>query len=298
MTRELWLKALTLSKKAQDNNEKLSRDKLCSLLNISDRIAGNVIWALNNRRIINCECEDLESGTQEIELSFGDLHVPFHDELCLDVILSEARRIKPTIITLMGDMLDFYQISTFTKNPTRSKRLFEEIKQLRGILRQIRAEYPNARIIYYQGNHEHRLERYICDKAPQLAELVETLLTDQLELNKLNIEYLTKPFRIGKLWHLHGHEKPAGVNNPEYILNVWIQYVFDHFIIFHYHRTQERTFKRIDGSVWTAHSVGYSAGDLDYSPMNKWNQGFAVIKYDASGNFRVENKKIVNGIIY
>lgn len=296
--RVLWTKALVLGRTAEKQGKEISRTDMQSLLKVGGRTASHLAWALKYRSVLNCQSEELETGASEIELSLGDLHVPYYDPACLDVILEYAETLKPTIITLMGDMLDFYRISNFNKNPLRSKRIADEIKQLRTILYDIRNRFPNARIIYYEGNHEARLERYICSNANELVELVDTLLQDKLELEKLKIEYINRPFRIGKLWHLHGHEKPAGINNPEYILNTWIQYIFDHFIIFHYHRTQDKVFKRIDGDVWTAHAIGYVAGDMDYAIINKWNQGFAVIEYEENGNFRVHNKKVLNGVIY
>jgi len=158
--------------------------------------------------------------------------------------------------------------------------------------------FPDTKITFYRGNHEERIERYIYNKAPELSELVDTLLIDKLELNKLNIQYITEPYALGKLWHLHGHEKPSGSYNPEYILNVFNQYVGDHFVVFHYHRTQSKTFKRIGNRFWNTYAVGCLCGDLEYARLNKWQNGFGVCYYDDNGDFTFDNKTILNGIIY
>jgi len=295
---ELWRKSLSLWEKAQSINETITRDQLAEYLSISDRTAGNILFALRNRNLINCESKKIAVNDGVVELALGDLHIPFQDDAAVDACLSYADNLNPSIISIMGDMLDFYQISTFSKNPIRSKRLFEEIKQGKEFLTMLRERYPQARIIYYEGNHENRLSRYILQNAPQLAELLDGFLPDKLGLESLNIEYHTVPFAIGKLWHLHGHEKGAGSYNPEYITNVMMQYIYDHYMVWHYHRSQDKTFKRIADRYWQACSVGHLAGEMDYALMNKWQQGFAIVRYMADGEFSIDNKKIIRGVVY
>ncbi len=296
--REIWQKALILDTKLRQDGEMLGRNRLMKYLNTSEKLAEHIAFILKNRDIINCSNIIYPTKAKDIELCFGDLHIPFQDRGALSVMFEYADLFHPNIVTIMGDLLDCYQISTFLKNPIRGKRLFEEIQEGKEFLYEVRDRYPEAKIILYRGNHEERIERYICDKAPQLAELVESLLPEKLELNKLNIEYITEPFVIGKLWHLHGSERTGGGYNPEHILNVLIQYVEDHFVTFHYHRSQSKTFKRIGNRYWNTNSVGYLATDLDYAKMNKWQQGFGIVEYEEDGSFTFHNKTILNGSIY
>lgn len=109
---------------------------------------------------------------------------------------------------------------------------------------------------------------------------------------------LIDPFSFGKLWILHGHEKPGGAYNPEYITNVIWQYVHDHFCVGHFHRGQEKVFKNISGDTFWACSIPYLAGKMDYAPLNKWNQGFVRVDYSNNGNFRGRMLKIIDGEIY
>lgn len=295
---DTWRLALQLNDKAKKNGESLSRNRLAKLLNVSDRIAGYIWFALQNRDIINCEAQSYDAKVGQIELAMGDLHFPFQDSAAISAMLDYAADEGVDTITINGDLLDFYQISSFSPNPVRGKRIFDEIKQARDWLAELRERFPLAEIIFKQGNHEFRLERYICDKAPQLAEMLDTLLVDKLEMTKLGIQYMTDPYRIGQLWHLHGHEKPGGSYNPEYITNVIMQYVYDHFIVFHYHRSQDKHFKRLGDRWLKGTAVGYLASSLDYAQMNKWNQGFAIIRYREDGEFEIENKSIIKGRIF
>ena len=295
--REIWQKACLVFAKSTQLGQPISRTQLSKLLGISDRMAGNILWSLRNRELIGTNAHQIDTNG-DVELAIGDLHIPFQDDIAIDACLRYADQHNPTIISIMGDMLDFYQISTFSKNPLRSKRLFQEIEQGKAFLTTLRERYPNARIIYYEGNHEARLTKYILDKAPQLAELLTGFLPDKLGLGALNIEYHSVPFRIGRLWHLHGHEKGAGSYNPEYITNVLMQYIYDHFITFHYHRSQEKLYKRLGDRYWKAASIGHLAGQMDYSIMNKWQQGFAIIRYQQDGEFSIDSRTIINGQVY
>jgi hypothetical protein len=294
----LWKKALSIWKRSELDGVTLGRESLAKLMNISDRQSGQLLFALKNRNVINCANESYSVESADIELAFGDVHIPFHDEAAIDIMLDEAERANVNIITINGDLLDFYQISTFTKNPKTGKSPFGEIEQASEWLSVLRSRFPDARIIFLQGNHEFRMEKYICDKAPAIADLVEGLLIDKLRLRELKIEYKTEPYRIGNLWHLHGHERPGGSYNPEYITNVMMGYIFDHYIVFHYHRTQDKVFRRLGDRWFKAAAVGYLAQTLDYAQTNKWNQGFAIIRYRENGDFTIDNKVIIRGEVY
>jgi len=72
----------------------------------------------------------------------------------------------------------------------------------------------------------------------------------------------------------------------------------DSYLVGHFHRRQMKTFKAIDGMVYWTAAVGYLAGPLDWAPLNRWDQGCAIIRYDQNGEFRAEVKTILNGQVY
>jgi len=295
ITRDIWTKALLLHEHSKRNNEKLSRVKLTEIMQISDRMAGDLIFAIENKHIIRFNPVDIECKDDR-EIVFNDVHIPFQDDLAVSAVLDFARDYKPTIITINGDLIDFYQVSKFSKDPSR-KKVYQEIKQAKEFLVNLRNEHPDAQIHFKEGNHEQRLTRFIMDSAKEIYELIENLIQEKLKLSELDIKYHIKPFRIGKLWHLHGHEKPGGSYNPEYITNVMWKYIHDHFIVAHYHRNQNKTFKKITGENFWGGAVGYLAGELDYAILNNWTQGFATIDYAKDGNFKAKIFDIWEGKI-
>lgn len=296
LTKSLWHRAVLLDKEFSRRGEKLSRKVLQDALMIPQALSQHVIFSLENQEIIRFEAESFNAGGQR-GILFADHHIPFGDKLCMETILSFADEFKPDFIIILGDLIDFYEISTFITDPAK-RDTNGEIKATKAFLEHLRSRYPDAEIYYKEGNHEYRLERFIIKNAAQIYSLISDLLTVKLNIEELKIKYITEPFRIGKLWFLHGHEKPAGSYNPEYICNVMWKYVHDHFIVGHFHRQQKKIFKDIGGQTYWTASVGYSAGALDYAPLNQWTQGFISIQFDDSGAFRAQQYDVLNGVIY
>jgi hypothetical protein len=299
LDRQTWTQTLRLSDEIRRRGENFTWRSIHEALEVTHSKARLLHSAVINKDIIRCEPEAIEVRAMDRELFICDIHIPFQDDSAVGAALSFADDFKPTRIVLGGDLFDFYKISRFVKNPTKPN-ISTEIGRGKVWLTMLRNRYPDAEIIMYEGNHEMHMDRYIMETAPQLFELTRGLLQGEsgLHLEALNIKYITEPFRIGKLWHLHGHEKPGGAYNPEYVCNVMWQYVHDHFLVAHFHRTQEKHFGRIDGKKFYTASVGYLVGVMEYARLNKWNQGFQTITYNADGTFKPSSYSIVNGEVY
>lgn len=137
---------------------------------------------------------------------FPDTHCPYHDERAWSVAMQAARGFKPDVIVHLGDLADFYAVSSHSKDPRRKLRFSDEREMVRGL----RAEMDSlgaTRKVFIEGNHEDRLKRYIQDKAPELSELIET--DDQLQLSENGWDFT--PYKeyakVGKLHIIHdtGH---------------------------------------------------------------------------------------------
>ncbi len=143
----------------------------------------------------------------ERALFLSDIHVPFHDEVALDVAIQFSRFFKPNYLFLMGDIVDCYSVSRFDKDPKRRLTLQGEVDATQDTLAVIRKAVGAACKVYYvEGNHEYRLERYLWSKAPELGTLRELSVEALLGLSELGITYVSK----GKMeYHgfivKHGH---------------------------------------------------------------------------------------------
>ena len=103
----------------------------------------------------------------------SDLHFPYQDNKAIECFLKEVESKKPDMVVLNGDLLDFYRLSRFTKDPS-GKDPAEEIEMCREFLHRLRS-ITDVPIYYTIGNHETRLEKYILDQAPMIACLMDNV---------------------------------------------------------------------------------------------------------------------------
>lgn len=296
ITKNLWHQALSLEQEHERRGEGISWRKIQDALCLGEKCARGLRFALENKSIFKARPDVFPVDTDDRVFHICDVHIPFQDQLAVETALAYADEINPTAIIINGDLIDFYKISRFVTNPAKQSVL-SEIKQTRKFLEDLRYRFPKARILYKQGNHEMRLENYVFQQADKISDLISDLLIQQLHLPQLNIEYMVEPFAYGKLWVLHGHEKPAG-GNPEWICNVMWKYIHTHFIVAHFHRCQTKPFKDIAGHQYWTGACGYLAGKMDYAILNQWQHGFADIRFADSGRFRAQISTIVDGEIY
>jgi hypothetical protein len=94
---------------------------------------------------------------------------------------------KPDKVIIMGDLIDFYAISRFVKDPVRALRLQKEVDEGRVVLEKIKAISPKAEIHFIYGNHEDRLKKYKWANAKEFSSLRNLELEKLLEFDKLNI---------------------------------------------------------------------------------------------------------------
>ena len=119
----------------------------------------------------------------------GDFHVPFQDEKCLSSFLQFCQWWEPETIFINGDLVDFYAISRFSKDPERELKLQEELDEAINVLEQIRKTSPTARMCLLRGNHERRLKMYLWNQAKPLSGLRDLTVESLLHLKNLGIEY-------------------------------------------------------------------------------------------------------------
>lgn len=233
-------------------------------------------------------------------LVLSDLHVPYHDAGAVKVALDYGRTQKANVVLINGDLADFFTMSAWEKDP-RKRDLAGEIKAVRQTLSVIRESFPRARIIFKEGNHEERWERFLQRKAPELLGLDEFTWPAIANLAALKIEHVgeCRPIKLGKLVVIHGHEYRFNISNPVNPARGLFLRGKTHALCGHFHQSSQHSEKRLDGKVISTWSTGCLC-DLnpDYAPINNWSHGFAVAEITASGTFQVTNPRIINGKVY
>lgn len=232
-------------------------------------------------------------------LFLTDIHVPYHNIPALTAALKYGLENEVNTIYINGDLIDFYAISRFQKDP-RKRDLATEIYMARDFLYTLRRLFPTQAIYFKAGNHDIRWDHYLINNASDLVGIEEFSLQSILHLDKLNITFIPDKqlVRMGRLVALHGHEFGSSMFSPVNIARGLYLRAKDNAICGHHHQTSEHTEPNINGKVTTCWSVACLCElHPDYMPINKFTHGFAHVKVFDNEEFEVTNYRIVDGKI-
>ena len=223
----------------------------------------------------------------------GDVHLPYHDLNTIKKWADECKQRNVKGILLNGDILDCYQLSAHHKDPTKA-RFREEIEAGKQLMKWLRSNFPNTRIIYKEGNHDDRLRRYIMERAPALFDIAELDMRVILGLDDLGIEWVAdkRVIHLGKLSVIHGHEyRGSGGVNPARWLFLRAK---DSTMCGHFHRSSEHPETTIRGKLIMCWSVGCACYlHPEYDPQANWGHGYAFVDIFQDGHYSVTNRKIL-----
>ena len=232
----------------------------------------------------------------------SDLQVPFHDPKAIDICFEYLKKESIDTLFINGDLVDFYQLSDFQKDP-RVRKFDEEHEAIIEMLAYIRKSFPNITIYYnLDANHEFRYERYMRTKAPEMLGLQLFEIEDILQLNAFDIKPLKNidHVKFGHLPIIHGDttfRRGSGVSPAKTLYDR----VKQSAIASHVHRTSEYTTKnQFDGEIFTCWTTGHLMhSNVEYAKhIDQYNQGFAILEKDKSGDYRVHNKRIIKNKVY
>lgn len=209
----------------------------------------------------------------------GDLHFPFHSRQCIALVLYFLNWLKPEVLILNGDIVDFYALSRFDRDPNRITKLQEELDETLYFLKRVRRCLPSSEIIYMEGNHENRLRRWISSH-PEVCSLRVLSLPSLLEFGKQDIqfvEYENYLHRYGLLFH-HGDlaRKHSG-----YTAKAMVEKWKTSGISNHTHRLGSYFVSGFGQQAkWIENGCLCSLNPHYYHGTPDWQQGFSVINWD------------------
>lgn len=235
-------------------------------------------------------------------LFLPDVHCPYQDDAALKLMRQWVDAYyPPDDVIFGGDFCDFFEVSRY---PKKERMHFdEELERCVGLLLEIQSWWPDARFTFLEGNHEKRLPIYIQNNAPKVARLRGVEVPELLELENMGVRYVQneklleetqKPFQIGEMHFIHGHEIMGGGIHVAHNKYMKVQ---DNIIMGHHHTSQQKIFRQLT-KLKGAWAVGCMCNcNPSYLPLgNQHVQGFALVEFDAdgSGDFTVHNKIIVD----
>ena len=230
----------------------------------------------------------------------SDLHYPFIDKKIYRLVIENfIPEVQPQCLILGGDMIDFYGLSRFSKDPRRALNTQDDIDGLKEILKNIRELLPDTKIIYLEGNHEYRMITYKWTKAKEMSYIRALGLENLLGLKELDIQFVSynKYWNYKKIYFVHGDviSKHSGYTAKN-ILEKWGVNI----ICGHSHRTGKHNHTTLNGNqgAWESGCLCDTSPEYIKGKAN-WQQGLSVVDYYKDKIFYVHNIDIVKyGFIY
>lgn len=215
-----------------------------------------------------------------------------HDEECdpfwRRVFLDTVSRTQPDTVILGGDVFDLAEFGRYSIDP-REWDIVGKIKWVHDFLSEIRTRSSDTEIVFIEGNHEHRLLRYLTDNAPALKVLLSDLhgwtVPKLLGLDKYEVRYVARA-------DLATFNKSNVVKEIAKNYEVFHDcFLVDHFpdgrskglpgVNGHHHQhVVHSEYSHVFGSYeWHQLGCGHRR-QAEYCAGEKWNMGFMTVLVD------------------
>jgi len=130
---------------------------------------------------------------QEKWLVFSDVHGPWDDPRKVELILDIGQDIGVTHVAIVGDLVDFTNLSTHSpKSPDIPTTLEQEFDWGIEFFNKLRKRFPTQEILFIHGNHEWRLDRFILKQSRPFW----NILTTDKQLQTEHFKIRTLPYNM------------------------------------------------------------------------------------------------------
>lgn len=231
-------------------------------------------------------------------LFIPDCHVPYHDRKAFNLVLRMARSVKFDRVVILGDFADFFKVSFHERTLDKRMGFGAEVAEVNRALDWIDT-LEIAKKYYVAGNHEFRFDRYLAEKAPELADLPGLSVPELFRLKQRGWSWTPyrSEARVGKLWITHDE----GTSGPLAAVRARGTYE-GNVVIGHCHAMTTAYKGNAKGEVHGGFSFGW-LGDVarvDYLHAVKarqWVQGIGTGILEPSGVVHVKACPIIKGSI-
>lgn len=188
-------------------------------------------------------------------LFLPDTHTPDHDKKAWKIVQDVAQDFQPDEIVVGGDFFDCEPVSQYTKDPKAKILLEDDLAIGRDVLFDLERRSKCKSMVFLQGNHEERIDRYIAKQAPAFAGL-----DVRKDILKLPDYYRWFPYgrrnkyfmANGRLMATHGT-----LYNKHVCAAMLAKYPGTSVIFFHTHRFGEAQTVDVHGNVRRAINSGW-----------------------------------------
>jgi predicted phosphodiesterase len=248
-------------------------------------------------------------GSDYSMLVWSDVHYPFQDDRAVSVLEKIAADLRPDVLMCLGDVFDFYELSTH-RGPKDDEDIFmDSLEQGAQHLARMRALSGASECYFRSGNHEDRWDRTMEQarkdiRFRQLLNLpkIKRALDFEEVVGFEHLGYQYSPYMEGdvlvwqdKLVFTHGDL------TSKHTANAMINKYGKSVMFGHMHRIQSFTKRDLKGQ-----EAGWCIGCLcdlkpHYNIFADWHQGFAVVNWKKVGGewfYDVEQIRIHDGVAF
>lgn len=213
--------------------------------------------------------------------------------------------LKPNQIILGGDILDMEFLGHFaTVGQQEGKRLSETLNILKNELAFFK-KYSKEQIIFFQGNHEERLDRFL-DSQPVLKGSIDfDGIFESMEIKYVPMNQQPYPY-LSDLYICHG------LFFNQYFTKKHIELLGQSCINFHTHRVQQYINSYPNGKLMQGIGAGSLTETVEYyckgktipnhshsfiellidEETNKWQANNIIINSDSNSDWCIINNKV------
>lgn len=231
---------------------------------------------------------DIDNGLVAIA---SDFHYPFQDDKAVETFLTFIKIKQPRAIVLNGDLLDFYRLSRFSKGEGRNPK--EEIDMVKDLLKKIKEYCPESSIYYPIGNHETRLEKYVYDKAPEIASIVNNFY-EILDCKSLGILGCHKVIFNNSFVCKHGSfvAQKSGMTAIKEIEKAYMSGASGHV-----HRLSKYITRKSEKKLVWLETGCMCSLNPEYMLEPDWQQGFCTVQFVDGKLYKTTCHEIEDGVI-
>lgn len=237
-----------------------------------------------------------------------DMHWPYACRESWKVYLSViANMNKGDEVVIIGDFADYLAVSSHAKDPDRMP-FADEVEAVNEALDELAviASKAGVSVVFCQGNHEFRLERYLRDKAPELFGIVKAEKLLNIRLRGWKWVPYKSVYKAGKVHFTHD----VGVSGKHAAMRS-LEAFGGNLVIGHTHRGGVAYAGNIRGEQHFCLNVGHGLDTEHIDYMHKfkaekdWQKGFGFIQVDRATGLAyaqfipiVRNRCVLNGKVY
>lgn len=108
-------------------------------------------------------------------LVISDTHFPYQNKRAMKKVLEIVKKEKPGMVVQIGDLLDQYTFSKYSRSQdftTPQQEIKKGIKGATEMWSAIRKSVPKSKLVQVLGNHDLRLRKRIMEALPELESIV------------------------------------------------------------------------------------------------------------------------------